>query len=523
MARPRLTGRQRLARALVELHGVLGSERGVVRGKQLNNANRLLLLERGYLREILKGWYFVSDPAAEAGGTTPFYANFWEYLARYLGERFDAGYCLTAEHSLLRHARYNVIPKTVNVMLAVNQSQLQALAFGHTLALYPGKSSFPSASQQTVLNGLRCLAVAPCLVNLPPRYFAVHAREVQIAMAQLHDPGALAALVDDNRAGLARLLSAYRQVGRSDFVQAVLDQLKGLGVQLRTDEAPFADQPVYRLGRPGRSPLYSRVHALWAQHRGTVAACRPMDAAIDMPLADYLAHVQAIRVEDAYHSLSIERYRVTPELIRKVADADWDPVNDEADRKQVEVMAAKGYLDAFELVKASAVMAYDLRGSDPGIAARLFDEQHQSWYQQLFGPSVAAGILERSDLMGYRRHLVFLRGSLHSPPHYDDVLDGMAALHECLAVEPDAFVRSVLGHWLFGFIHPYLDGNGRMARFLMNLFLASGGYPWTVVRVEDREQYMRALESASVDDDTQPFGRFLAACVERAASGFRKA
>jgi Fic family protein len=35
-------------------------------------------------------------------------------------------------------------------------------------------------------------------------------------------------------------------------------------------------------------------------------------------------------------------------------------------------------------------------------------------------------------------------------------------------------------------VHPYPDGNGRMARFLMNPMLASGGYPWTVVRMEDR-------------------------------------
>jgi Fic family protein len=63
-----------------------------------------------------------------------------------------------------------------------------------------------------------------------------------------------------------------------------------------------------------------------------------------------------------------------------------------------------------------------------------------------------------------------------------------------------------------------MDGNGRMARFAMNLFLASGGYPWTVVRVEDREEYMGALESASVDDDARPFARFLASCVARAAA-----
>jgi Fic family protein len=68
-------------------------------------------------------------------------------------------------------------------------------------------------------------------------------------------------------------------------------------------------------------------------------------------------------------------------------------------------------------------------------------------------------------------------------------------------------VRAVLGHWLFGYIHPYPDGNGRMARFLMNAMLASGGYRWAVIRVEDREKYLKALESASVGNDIRPSRR----------------
>lgn len=62
-----------------------------------------------------------------------------------------------------------------------------------------------------------------------------------------------------------------------------------------------------------------------------------------------------------------------------------------------------------------------------------------------------------------------------------------------------------------GYIHPYPDGNGRLARFLMNALLASGGYPWTVIRVEDRDRYLAALEAASGDQDIIPFASFLAA------------
>jgi hypothetical protein len=59
---------------------------------------------------------------------------------------------------------------------------------------------------------------------------------------------------------------------------------------------------------------------------------------------------------------------------------------------------------------------------------------------------------------------------------------------------------------------------GRMARFLMNTMLAFGGYPWTVVRVEDRARYLRALDCASIDLNMAPFAAFLAERVEWSVS-----
>jgi Fic family protein len=54
-----------------------------------------------------------------------------------------------------------------------------------------------------------------------------------------------------------------------------------------------------------------------------------------------------------------------------------------------------------------------------------------------------------------------------------------------------------------------MDGNGRIGRFLMNVMLASGGYPWTVIPLERRNDYMAALEAASVGQDIRTFARFV--------------
>lgn len=49
----------------------------------------------------------------------------------------------------------------------------------------------------------------------------------------------------------------------------------------------------------------------------------------------------------------------------------------------------------------------------------------------------------------------------------------------------------------------------------MNAMLASGGYPWTVVRVADRDSYLAALDTASVDADIGPFTAFIARSMKR--------
>lgn len=150
---------------------------------------------------------------------------------------------------------------------------------------------------------------------------------------------------------------------------------------------------------------------------------------------------------------------------------------------------------------------------------RIADEDHGKWYRQLFEPSVIAGILRPEDLAGYRTHQVYIGGSKHVPINVDALRDIMPVLFELLESEPEASVRAVLGHFVFVFIHPYMDRNGRMGRFLMNAMLASGGYPWTVIPVERRDEYMQALEKASVGQDIEPFAKFLGYLVGEAING----
>ncbi len=243
-----------------------------------------------------------------------------------------------------------------------------------------------------------------------------------------------------------------------------------------------------------------------ARMRGDLSEWLPEDTEA------YVSFVDEIYRNDAYHSLSIEGYRVTPELIDRVCAGDWNPDNQEADRQSRDALAARGYWQAFRLVRAA--VREILEGNQAGALVRM---AHRDWYRELFQSCVAAGLVETSTLAGYRNDAVFLRGSRHVPPRREAVRDAMPALFDLLESETEPSVRAVLGHWLFGYVHPYPDGNGRIARFVMNVMLASGGYPWTVIRIEDRDVYLAALERASIDRDIGPFAQFVADRVARSS------
>jgi len=165
-------------------------------------------------------------------------------------------------------------------------------------------------------------------------------------------------------------------------------------------------------------------------------------------------------------------------------------------------MAIVGYGQAFE--RCLRVLR-DASGS-VSISETLIADLHVD----LFAPSVEAGIVSAEDLRGYRREPAYLRGSRYVPPAPDKVSALMSQYVELTnSVAGRPMLRAILAHLDFVTIHPYTDGNGRIARFLMNLALVGEGLPWVTIRTEDRTEYFQALETAQVRDDPTPLARFL--------------
>lgn len=257
------------------------------------------------------------------------------------------------------------------------------------------------------------------------------------------------------------------------------------------------------------SPHSIRIQIMWENYRQQIVDHFPKPPGLPKHPDKYLEHVLEVYVQDAYHSLSIEGYRVSRELIEKVRNNSWQPDQHAVDRQENDALAARGYYEAFLAVKES--VSKILQGES---SSEVVLQDHSKWFQKLFAPSVRAGILSSADLFGYRRHQVYIRGSRHTPLAKEYLNEAMQTFFFLLEKEEHAGVRAVLGHFIFEYIHPYMDGNGRIGRFLMNAMMASGGYPWTIIEVTRREEYLRSLEAASVGSNIVPLTQFIASFIK---------
>jgi fido (protein-threonine AMPylation protein) len=504
------TPAEKLAASLARLQELQTDGRRVFRSNELTRVHRQRLVQHGFLQPVIKGWLIASSPGTDPGDTTPWYSSFWEFCARYCRRRFGGRWYLSPERSLQLHAENTTIPKQVIVHSPDGTNNSIELPFGTSLFDLK-QDGAPPDIDLTYRDGLRVFTLEAALVRVPAHFYERHPVDAQMALATASDgSGVLRRLLDGGHSTVAgRVAGAFRRVGRPEAADEILATMRAAGYDVRETD-PFAPQHTFGHGDSTIAPVVGRLEALWESLRPSVAEAFPEAPGLPGDTAGYLRSVDDIYNSDSYHSLSIEGYRVSPELIERVASGAWDPDRHADHRDGRDALTARGYWQAFQLVKDSVAKA--IVGENAGALVR---DAHREWYRELFQPSVAAGLLPVSALAGYRNSSVHIRGSRHVPSHWETIRDAMPALFALMENEQESSVRAVLGHWLFGYVHPYSDGNGRMARFTMNVMLASGGYPWIVIRTEDRDPYLDALEAASVDVNIEPFARFIGERVRR--------
>jgi len=501
---------RRLAAGLIRLKQLQDNGSNVLRSKDLPRVEREALIDNGFLAPVIKGWYIASRPDEAEGVTTAWYAFAYEFIRRYCNFRFGDEWCVSADLSVRLHAGDTQLPRQIRILAPKGTNNYLDLPAGHSIFDYRA-GNFPARENRAIVSGLQVMTLEHALVRLTDSFFQNHARDAQLALLSLQDSSELVRQLLEGGYGIqaGRLAGALRACSRPAFADDITSVMRSAGYVV-TEYDPFLGLADSVELRQNEQPYATRIRLMWKEMRDVVIAAFPDAPGLPADAEAYMKKVKESYVRDAYNSLSIEGYRVSAELIERVSKGNWSPETRKEDQASRDAMAARGYFLAKTAVESS--LRRILAGENSGAVAL---DDHRRWYRELFGPSVDAGILKASDLAGYRGHPVYIRNAQHVPPSPETVRYAMPVLFELLRDEPEASVRAVLGHFIFVFIHPYPDGNGRMGRFLMNAMLASGGYCWTVVELKGRKAYMEALNAASSESNIRPLAEFIAASVQR--------
>ena len=499
------TTNQLLAEALAAARACAVDQ--IVHFKNIKPKQQALLVKNGYLKKIIKGWYLLdADLSAQtAGNSALWYESIWTFIGQYLSLRFNDNYWLSSEASLDLHTENNSMPNQIVVFVKDGTEDLVQLPNNMSLLVTRSKVMPEGLIEY---QGVNVFPVEIALANSTPTSFKNNPLSMQVALRNANfDKLAEALLRSKNIASAGRIIGAYNALKMRAESKKLEVMMTGAFDNIKIKD-PFITPPIVLGGKKKEAPGASRVRIIWQEMRsGVIEVFKKREQDFDFysrPLNKTLDMINELYVHDAYNSLSIEGYKVTPELIERVSKVGWSPETLEKDKQAKDALAARGYYDAFNDVKALLTEAHNKEDIN-----YLIDVGITQWYTSLFKPCVTAGLISELDLAGFRKGPIYIRKSMHVPPASEQLMDCMVALKECIAEEESFVVKVILGHLFMGFIHPFPDGNGRTARFLMNFLLVIGGYRWVVIKLETKSKYFTALESASVGKNITPFADFI--------------
>lgn len=218
------------------------------------------------------------------------------------------------------------------------------------------------------------------------------------------------------------------------------------------------------------------------------------------------------RIKNIYHSNAIEGNELDVGETRLVVEQGLTltgkSLKDQSEAKNLS--AALGFLEELAKTDSTPFTEADLR------------QLHQLVLKDIGNPD---------DAGGYRTVPVEISGSDYKPPGPESVLSEMQEFCGWLAKasvpggkwqNSDGILVAAAAHTWFVRIHPFIDGNGRVARLLLNLILMRYGYPIAIITREDRNRYYDSLEISQASDLTG-VASLIAECVEESLEEYEAA
>ena len=228
--------------------------------------------------------------------------------------------------------------------------------------------------------------------------------------------------------------------------------------------------------------------------KSKIDSCRPIDTHLLKQLREYF------RIGMTYSSNALEGNSLT-ETETKIVIEDGMAIGGKPLKDHMEAL---GHAEAYDLLSRLA--------KHKDIAEANVKELHQLFYYRI--DQVQAG--------KYRKQKVIITAANFIPPAPDRLPDLMKSFIESMLGmrgknHPVEFAAII--HKELVTIHPFIDGNGRVARLLMNLALLQEGYPIAVIPPVLRREYLNTLNKTHKGID-KPFINFIAGVCHESAKEY---
>ncbi|HLT00317.1 MAG TPA: Fic family protein [Acholeplasma sp.] len=110
----------------------------------------------------------------------------------------------------------------------------------------------------------------------------------------------------------------------------------------------------------------------------------------------------------------------------------------------------------------------------------------------------------------YRKVNVQIQGSMHQPPDYVKVYDRMAKFfYDLDNFKGSAVQKGCFAHMQILKIYPFLEGNGRLARLVLNYILLFDGYMPVSIPLDQKDIYLQHIDTFKVEKDISPFVEYI--------------
>ncbi|MFH1347257.1 MAG: Fic family protein [Candidatus Margulisiibacteriota bacterium] len=456
-----------------------------------------ILVSKGLAFLLRKGLYLLKKP--EHDPQEQVYLNYWKIIKKIL-EKY-VHWSIRGEAALNLYLGSQKIPEILQVRSSREVKIKIKLPFGLEMLIINDRDFNPNTVGRLKIMGQELNIDIPEFLLF--EYKKVDANFLNFVKTQAFDYRIVEVLYQEKARPVVakRLVGILDKAGRSDLaqkIQSVIEEYTGYRVGRQQIEKARPPEPALK-------PWSARLGEMVSRYEEKIAdKLLPQIGKIrKRSLTKLLAAALENKKYDLYNSTTIEGYRITPEEVSEVLFkySGNKKIKEKKTKELREKMAILGYSYAFDFI-LSRIKA-DFKKT------RISQDLIKDLYFQLFKPSADLKIIDRFSLASYRREQNYIRASRHVPPAPEKLIDLMEEFENSVNSVKDPIIKAILSHYVFVYIHPYVDGNGRCARLLMNYILLTSGYPWITIRAEDRERYFKTLEKAHLSENILPFAEFI--------------